>query len=174
MAQLCTVWACVGVYLCETGDRTFAIICKLLTALSEREDLTQKSETEESLLVVLVARLLLICTDNIRVAEINIRKETKNKSNSLYPLFPIFFCTFFLHVHPPCSDCDQICKPSQISLPAPCFTPHAYSLSVQGLNTTLGDKDPPLRHGQKVLLPSRVAEPAAISTLSCCFSFVCT
>lgn len=90
---------------------TFVVICKLLTALSEREDLMQKSETEEeSLLVVLVARLLLICTDNIRVAEINIRKETKNKSHSLYPLFLIFFCTFFLHVHPPHSDCAQICN----------------------------------------------------------------
>lgn len=87
----------MGVYLCETGDRTFAVICKLLTALSEREDL-QKSETEEeSLLVVLVAHLLLTCADNIRVEEIDIRKETKNKSNSLYTLF---FQFFFLHLFP--------------------------------------------------------------------------
>lgn len=67
----------MGVYLCGTGDRTSVVICKLLTALSEIEDLMQKSDTEEeSLLVVLVTRLLFICADNIRVAEINIRKET--------------------------------------------------------------------------------------------------
>lgn len=148
MAKLCTVRACVGVYLCETGDRRQDLRSDLQTALSEREDWWCKSLTNrslESLLVVLAARLLLICADNIRVAEINIREETKNKSNSLYLLFlqlqlifTPFPCTSI------CSDCTQICTPSQISLPASRLTPHAYSLSVQGLNTTLGDKEPPL------------------------------
>lgn len=53
------------------------------------------------------------------------------------------------------------------------MTPHASSLSVQGLTTTLADRDPPSKTWTKPChYTVRTAEAAALSAPSCCFSFV--